>query len=145
MVVRLYDYHWDGSSYVLSGTITIDPEPSSIKKSAKVEWRVRHAGINELKKHRWRYRRTEEITLEGIVTSETARLTLEAVATRNSKYVLDLGGRFSSPASEGTDYGSTLPATSTTAYYIVTDFSCNQVPGKTVYEYSIKFERVLPP
>jgi hypothetical protein len=144
MVVKLYDYHWKGSSYVLSGTILIDPDPSSIKKSAKVEWRVRHAGIKELKKCRWRYRRTEEIILEGIVTSESARLTLEAVATRNSKYVLDLGGKFGSPASEGTDYGSTLPANTVTAYFIVTDFSCNQAPGKTVYEYSIKFERVEP-
>jgi len=140
METKLIDYHWNGTSYVNSGTFTFSPGPSSVGKTSKVEWRVRHTGKKELKKCRWRYRRTEELTLEGIVSTEADRLTLEAFSTRNSKFVLDLAN-FQSPVSEGLDYGSTIPASAVTSYYIITDFSCKQVPGQLNYQYSLKLER----
>jgi len=143
MTVKLNEYHFQNGSYVSTGvSFTFNPEPSSIKKTANVTWRVRHAGIKELKKAKWRYRRAETITLDGILQNETDRLKLEALATRNSKFTLDLGTRFQSPANQSIDDGSSYPPSATTSYFVITDFSCNQVPGKTIFEYTLKLERV---
>jgi len=141
-MVSLIEYHWNGSSYELANTFTFTEGPSSIEKSAKVEWRINFVGRTEFKKWRWRYRRVEEITLEGILVSEDERFRLEALATRNSKFRLDLEGRFKSPTSEGKDFGSTYPPVEATAFYLITDFNCSQEPGKTTYKYKLKLERV---
>ena len=146
-VVKLVEYEWDPDQhkYVSSGNVfTFDPPPSSIQKNVKCEWRIKHIGKNELKKFRWRFRRTSAVKLRGVLHSEDDRLKLEALGTRNSLFKLEIP--FQEPATiegpEGEDKGSDYPPTARYGYFIITEMVFQGVPGQNDIQYEITLERV---
>jgi len=142
-MVKLIEYIWDPDQhkYVSSGnTFTFDPPPSSIQKNVKCEWRVKHIGKNELKKFKWRYRRTSAIKLRGVLHSESDRLTLETLGTRNALFKLEID--FQEPKSAGEDIGSAYPPTGRYGYFIITEMVFQGVPGQNDIQYEITLERV---
>jgi len=89
MALTLYEYGWDGSNYVLSGTLVFSPDPSKIEKICKVQWRARHFGTKyTYPRAKYRYRREIVFKLEG-GCSGSKREELEFFAMRNSKFKID--------------------------------------------------------
>jgi len=145
MTATLIEYHWkvETSKYEVANTFVFSPEPSSFHKEAKVEWIIRHSGTVELKKRRWRYRRTETFKLTGLLDTEADRQKLEALSTRNSVFKIDLGDRLKSIVSISKVEGSTYPPqVQANAFFIITSFTCEQAPAKPPFSYNITLERV---
>lgn len=140
--LQLNEYHWTGSGYSYSGSYIIDPPPSSIEKSTKAEWRITHRGSRrEFPVCKWRFRRTEEITIKGIIRTETARRTLEAYSMRNSRFTLEFSSaRFKSTGTVGPYHGASF--TDVYGFFVITEARFSQVPGTDDFEYQIKFIRV---
>jgi len=99
MGITLYEYGWNGSNYVLSGTLVLDPPPAKIEKVCKVQWKARHFGTQRVyPRAKYRYRREIVFKLEGGCSGDK-RIELEFFAMRNSKFKIDNDsiGYFKSP------------------------------------------------
>lgn len=89
MELKLSEYAWNGSNFVLSGTLTLDPSPNSIEKLVKVEWLSRHVGLYSIyPKCKYRYRKTVTFTLKGGCEPDKRR-EIEFYAARYSKFKVD--------------------------------------------------------
>jgi len=148
-MLKLIEYAWDGSNFVNSGTLTLDPGPREIEKLVKVEWRSRHTGLYSIyPRCKYRFRRTIEFTLKGGCTPEK-RKEIEFYATRYSKFKIDnssWGDMISlTPYSTRTVYPADHPWPQTseeTLYVMFEETSFRLLEGKEWVEYSIKLKVV---
>ena len=89
MGLKLIEYAWDGSKFVQTGTLEFSPNPRSIEKSCKVQWRARHIGLYAIyPKCKYRYRREVKFTLKGECNG-AKRKEIEFYAMRRSKFLID--------------------------------------------------------
>ena len=89
MALKLIEYAYNGTHYVASGTLTIDPSPNTIEQEVKVEWRVKSVGLYAIfPRAKHRYRRTIGFSIKGGCTLDK-RTEIEFYALRNSKFKLD--------------------------------------------------------
>jgi hypothetical protein len=88
--LRLIDYAWNGANYVVGSTLTFDPSPKSISKSAEVQWRIMHSGRRKLKKAKFRVRETTTWTVQGSCQGsydqDALANQIEFYARKNSKF-----------------------------------------------------------
>jgi hypothetical protein len=159
--VKFKEHFWTGSVWNPTSTLvyTMDnqngnpPPPEEIQKDVKCEWRVRHSGTSLLKKKWWRKRRTEVLRISGKLQfgldSDAQRAKLEALATRNSLYEVEITIENNLRVMQSTVYsdveeeGSLVPGQAADGYFIFTDCSFLAPPGKQLFEYSMTLERVI--
>jgi len=153
MGLKLREYAWDGNNWKDTGhDFEFDPNPNSVSKETKIEWRERHSGLYSLyPKCKYRYRRTVTFTIRGGCNGDKRR-EMEFYAMRNSKFKMDntSWGDLHSPEyySERTVYpynyawtGESHPKQ--TLYLMWTEFSSDEAEGKVDwYTYQLKLQVV---
>ncbi len=154
-----YAYDQTTNTYKASGnSFSFVPSPAVISKEVKAEWRIRHSGLRkDHKKAKWRYRKTEIYKISGILEYEArsngsvannCRQELEALATRNSKFLITTDMKSVATASPGAGLdalkvGSAYPpVTDSNAYFVITDLNFTNPTGKVIIEYNMTLERV---
>lgn len=150
MALELIEYTFDGSNFVVGGTLTLDPAPNSIDKLVKIEWRSRHTGLYSLyPRCKYRYRRTVEFTLKGGCDPDKRR-EIEFYSARYSKFLIDnttwakmvspdyYSDRNTNPSSQGWDEG----LGNQTLYVMFEETTFTLEEGKNWCTYTIKLKVV---
>jgi len=138
MTTQLVEYKWNEAAgkFVLTNTFTFDPEPTSLRKTTFVEWRVRHSGRKRLKKRRFRRRLTETYSLQGLLNLSDVQK-LEAFSKRHSlfKIVTDLDPQ-----------NNEYPPASVNAVFVIKKLTIRQVSGRSAdhlaFQYTLELDRV---